>query len=232
MKEILHFLRDLSCNNNREWFVANKERYQDVLRKWQTFCEELILAVGKFDPDIAGLTLRDCTYRIYRDTRFSNDKTPYKTHFGVFLSKGGKKSMHSGYYFHIGTGEGQDYPHGHMIAVGNYCYDPKAIKILREDICYGWDEFKESVLEQADPSFAIDMDGALKKVPKEFPADAPFADFMRLKNFTMVTKVTDDFILQPQLVDRLSSLFQTVKPFNDYINRAVDYAREEQSSRF
>lgn len=231
MKEILQFLRELSCNNNREWFAANKQRYQVVLGKWHAFCEELIHAIGQYDPDVAGLTLRDCTYRIYRDTRFSNDKSPYKTHFGVFLSKGGKKSMHSGYYFHIGTGEDQEYPHGHMIAAGNYCYDPQAIKILREDICYGWDEFKESVLAKADPSFEIDMEGALKKVPKEFDSAAPYADFMRLKSFTMVTKVTDDFILQPQLVERLARLFQTVKPFNDYVNRAVDYAREEQSFR-
>lgn len=232
MKEILQFLRELACNNNREWFAANKLRYQEVLSIWQKFCEDLIHAIGQYDPDIAKLTLKDCTYRIYRDTRFSNDKSPYKTHFGVFLSKGGKKSMHSGYYFHIGTREDQEYPHGHMIAAGNYCYDPKAIKILREDISYGWDVFKESVLEQSDPSFKIDMDGALKKVPKEFDPDAPYADFMRLKCFTMFTKVTDDFILQPNLVERLARLFETVKPFNDYINRAVDYAREEQHSRF
>ena len=99
MEEILQFLRDLSRNNNKEWFTAHKEQYQKVLGQWHAFCEELIQAVGKYDSDIAALTIKDCTYRIYRDTRFSNDKTPYKTHFGVFMSKGGKKSMHAGYYF-------------------------------------------------------------------------------------------------------------------------------------
>ena len=96
MKEILQFLRDLSCNNNKEWFTANKDRYQKVQAKWYDLCEQLICEVGKYDSDIARLTIKDCTYRIYRDTRFSKDKTPYKTHFGVFLAPGGKKSMHAG----------------------------------------------------------------------------------------------------------------------------------------
>jgi len=194
-----------------------------VLATWYAFCEELIAAIGQYDPDIAKLTIKDCTYRIYRDTRFSSDKTPYKTHFGVFLSKGGKKSMHAGYYFHIGTGDGDAYPHYHMLASGNYCYEPEVIKILREDISFGWDEFKTEVLDKADPSFAIDMDGALKRVPKEYPIDAPYADFMRLKNYCLLTKVDDNFILQSNLVQRVSDLFRTTKPFNDYINRAVDY---------
>jgi len=223
MNEILQFLRNLSCNNNKEWFAANKERYQEVLQKWYTFCEELINTIGQYDPDIARLTIKDCTYRIYRDTRFSNDKRPYKTHFGVFLSKGGKKSMHAGYYFHIGTGDGDEYPYYHMLAAGNYCYEPRVIKLLREDISYGWEEFKTEVLDKADSSFVVDMDGALKKVPKEYPTDAPYADFMRLKSYCLLTRVDDDFILQPNLVQRVSELFKTTKPFNDYINRAVDY---------
>lgn len=225
MKEVLKFLRELECNNNKEWFAAHKDWYLEVQQKWYGFCEELIREIGQYDNDIARLTIKDCTYRIYRDTRFSNDKTPYKTHFGVFLAKGGKKSMHSGYYFHVGTGTGQTYPHAHMLATGNYCYDPKAIKILREDIAYGWDEFNNEVLKKADSSFKIDMEGALKKVPKEFPADAPFADFMRLKAFCLATYVDDDFITSPDLVHRVAELFRTTKPFNDYVNRAVDYSR-------
>ena len=226
MKEIIDFLRDHSCNNNKVWFTANKKRYQEIQARWYDFCGELIQAVGQYDQDIARLTIKDCTYRIYRDTRFSADKSPYKTHFGVFLSKGGKKSMHAGYYFHVGTGSGEDYPHCHMIASGNYCYEPRVVKMLREDISFGWEEFKEDVLDVADPSFRVDMDGALKRVPKEYPADAPYADFMRLKSFSLVTYLDDDFILQPNLVSRVAELFKTVKPFNDYINRAVDYKED------
>lgn len=93
MKEILNFLRDLEKNNNRVWFNTNKERYQKVLKKWNAFCESLITEIGRFDADIAPLTIKDCTYRIYRDTRFSKDKSPYKTHFGVFMAGGGVRSQ-------------------------------------------------------------------------------------------------------------------------------------------
>ncbi|MCQ2203550.1 MAG: DUF2461 domain-containing protein [Bacteroidales bacterium] len=226
MKEVLDFLRDLKKNNNREWFNSNKARYVEVQKRWNAFCLELIAEIGKFDEDIARLTIADCTYRIYRDTRFSNDKSPYKTHFGVFLAPGGKKSMHAGYYFHVSTGEAKGYPESHFLASGNYCYDTRVIKVLREDISFGWDEFKSEVLDVADKRFEVDMDGALKKVPREYPSDAPYSDWMRLKNYCLVSNVDDDFILQPELAKRVAEIFRTTKPFNDYINRAVDYVND------
>ena len=223
MKTVLQFLRDLAQHNDRTWFNEHKERYLAVQQRWNEFCESLIGEMGAFDPDIARLTLRDCTYRIYRDTRFSPDKSPYKTHFGVFLAPGGKKSMHAGYYFHVGTGESNEYPQGHMLAAGNYCYEPKAIQILREDISDGWESFQNEVLAVADPRFVVDQEGALKRVPKGYAPDAPYADWMRLKSYCLVMNVDDDFITQPDLAKRVADLFRTTKPFNDYINRAVDF---------
>ena len=223
MKTVLQFLRDLAQHNDRAWFNEHKERYLAVQQRWNEFCESLIGEIGAFDPDIARLTLRDCTYRIYRDTRFSPDKSPYKTHFGVFLAPGGKKSMHAGYYFHVGTGESNEYPQGHMLAAGNYCYEPKAIQILREDISDGWENFQNEVLAVADPRFVVDQEGALKRVPKGYAPDAPYADWMRLKSYCLVMNVDDDFITQPDLAKRVTDLFRTTKPFNDYINRAVDF---------
>ena len=223
MKTVLQFLRDLAQHNDRAWFNEHKERYLAVQQRWNEFCESLIGEIGAFDPDIARLTLRDCTYRIYRDTRFSPDKSPYKTHFGVFLATGGKKSMHAGYYFHVGTGESNEYPQGHMLAAGNYCYEPKAIQILREDISDGWESFQNEVLAVADPRFVVDQEGALKRVPKGYAPDAPYADWMRLKSYCLVMNVDDDFITQPDLAKRVADLFRTTKPFNDYINRAIDF---------
>ena len=223
MKTVLQFLRDLAQHNDRAWFNEHKERYLAVQQRWNEFCESLIGEIGAFDPDIARLTLRDCTYRIYRDTRFSPDKSPYKTHFGVFLAPGGKKSMHAGYYFHVGTGESNEYPQGHMLAAGNYCYEPKAIQILREDISDGWENFQNEVLAVADPRFVVDQEGALKRVPKGYAPDAPYADWMRLKSYCLVMNVDDDFITRPDLAKRVADLFRTTKPFNDYINRAVDF---------
>lgn len=227
MKEIITFLRDLEQNNNREWFEANRPRYENIRRQWYAFCEELIAEIGRFDADISRLTIKDCTYRIYRDTRFSKDKSPYKTHMGVFLCPGGKKSMHAGYYFHLGTGTAVGYPAAHMLASGNYCYDPKVVKILREDISYGWEEFSGEVLRVADASFHVDMDGALKRVPREYDAEAPCADFMRLKSYCLVRNVDESFLTAPHLARRVAALFLTTKPFVDYVNRAVDYSINE-----
>lgn len=227
MKEIITFLRDLEQNNNREWFEANRPRYENIRRQWYAFCEELIAEIGRFDADISRLTIKDCTYRIYRDTRFSKDKSPYKTHMGVFLCPGGKKSMHAGYYFHLGTGTAAGYPAAHMLASGNYCYDPKVIRILREDISYGWEEFSGEVLRVADASFHVDMDGALKRVPREYDAEAPYADFMRLKSYCLVRNVDESFLTAPHLARRVAALFLTTKPFVDYVNRAVDYSINE-----
>lgn len=221
MEELLLFLNDLSSNNNRDWFNANKDRYLKVFQLWNTFCEELIREMGQWDEDLAKLTIKDCTWRIYRDTRFSKDKSPYKTHFGVFLAPGGKKSMHAGYYFQVGV----DTWGRNMLAAGNYCYDPKALQILREDISYNWEEFRDEVVGVADPRFGKMMDDALKRVPAPYSADAPYADFMRMKSFGLVTEVDDNFILAPNLVQRVAALFRTTKPLVDYVNRAVDYAR-------
>ena len=83
-----------------------------------------------FSSSVKGLKVKDCTYRIYRDVRFSKDKSPYKTHMGCYICRGGKKSGYSGYYFHVATEQSDVYPSGHMLAVGDYCMEPKALKIL------------------------------------------------------------------------------------------------------
>jgi len=223
MKEILSFLRDLKQNNDREWFHANKERYLHVQEKWNALSLQLISAVGRFDPDIAPLTLRDCTYRIYRDTRFSNDKSPYKTHFGVFMAKGGKKSMHAGYYFHVGISGSGDYPDGHMLASGNYMYDPQTVTLLREDISDDWEEFSSSILGAAHPAFSVDMHDALKRVPAGYPADSPAADWLRLRNYCLIAGIDDRFLLGKDLVERVAEMFETTKPLIDFINRAADF---------
>lgn len=223
MEEVLAFLRELALNNNREWFNANKVRYLRVQGIWNDFCQELIDEIARFEPVVAPLSVKNCTYRIYRDTRFSADKSPYKTHFGAFICPGGKKSMHAGYYFHVGTGLGNSYPHAHMLAAGNYCYDPRAVKILREDISDDWPNFSANVVGAADKRFVMEMEGALKRVPRQYPPDAPYADWMRVKAFCLYTNVDDEFVLAPNLAKRVAALFATTQPFTAFVNRAVDY---------
>ena len=227
MKETLRFLRDLQLNNNRPWFNAHKEQYLHVLEKWNDFSMKLLAEVAKFDPTVEGLTLQDITYRIYRDTRFSADKTPYKTHFGTYIARGGKRSPYAGYYFHVGVGGDADYTPGHMLAMGNYYYDKRVMQVLREDVSYGWDEFRRTVLGAADPHFQPMQDGALKRVPRGFSADDPAAEWLRLRMFGVWMPVDDNFLFEKDLPARAAALFATTKPLADFINRAIDYARDE-----
>jgi uncharacterized protein (TIGR02453 family) len=224
MKEILHFLRELRTHNERGWFTLHKEEYKRMQAKFNSLVDEVIMEIAKYDPSIEGLTAKDCTYRIYRDVRFSEDKSPYKTHLGAFICPGGRKSPYSGYYFHVATG-GEGFPEAHMLAVGNYCCAPEVLRLLREDIADGDGDFDRIVTAVA-PTFRLDRDGALKRNPKGYPADAPYSEYLRLKTFCLVATVDDDFLLGDNLAKRVAGMFRPTKPFLDYVNRAVGFANE------
>ena len=224
MKEVLEFLQDLSEHNDRLWFEANKDRYRAAKARVDQLAVELIDAIRGFDDSIGLLSPNDCTWRIYRDTRFSKDKRPYKTQMGVYVAPGGKKSGFSGYYFQIGAHDA-----GHMLATGNYFCLPPVLKVLREDILFGGTTFRD-ILSQVDPRMTLDLSEMLKRTPAGFPAEGPDADFYRLKNFCLVWMPDDRFITGKGLAERVAAVFKTTKPFLDFINRAVAYCKEEALS--
>ena len=226
MKEVLQFLQELSEHNDKPWFEANKQRYLAAKARIDRLAEELITAIRAFDDSIGPLTPRDCTWRIYRDTRFSHDKKPYKTQMGVYVAPGGKKAGYSGYYFQIGAPEA-----GHMLATGTYFCMPPVLKVLREDILRGGGDFR-NILSQVDPRMKLDLSESLKRVPAGFPAEGPDADFYKLKNFCLLWMPDDKFVTDTSLVERLAAIFITTKPFLDYLNRAIAYCREEFTDRF
>ena len=225
MKQVLRFLHSLSLHNDKVWFEAHKADYLKAKATVGELAVKLIEGIRAFDDTIGPLSPSDCTYRIYRDVRFSKDKSPYKSHMGIFVNRGGRKSGYNGYYFHV-DGNG-----GHMLAVGNYFMEPRVLKVLREDILLGDGDFRQ-ILSGMAPGFVLDTSESLKKVPKGFPAESPDAEFFKLKNFSLVMDVDDDFILSPDLAERVLSIFRTGKPFVDYVNRAIDYCREEQTEYF
>ena len=108
MDTILSYLRNLEANNNKSWFDAHKSEYLEARAHFNAIVEKLIEGILAFDPSVKGVGIKESTYRIHKDMRFSRDGLPYKTHFGAFICRGGKKSGYSGYYFHIGTGNGED----------------------------------------------------------------------------------------------------------------------------
>ena len=223
---IIDFLKELSAHNEKSWFDAHKAEYLAAKSEMENLTAALIEGIREFDPTIGPLAPSSCTYRIYRDLRFSKDKRPYKTQMGAYINRGGKKSGFSGYYFQISAGD-DPYSGGHMIALGDYWCDPRVLKVLREDIELGHGDFR-AILAKADPRLRLDFSDALKKVPGRFPKDSPDSDFFRLKKFCLVAELDDSFILSPQLVPELIDICRSGKPFLDYINRAVEYVREEE----
>lgn len=214
MKNILEFLGELKENNNREWFEANRERYKIVAEEFNLFTEKLIEGISVFDSSIEGLTVKDCTYRIYRDVRFSPNKEPYKTHMGAYICAGGKKSGMAGYYFHL---EGNS----SLLVCGLHCPEPKVIKSVRDEIFDNGDEFVTAIA--AAKGFVIDSSSKLQRVPKGFPTESEYAEYLKLKEFDIVKSIiVDDNILEKTLKE-----FRTTKKFKDILNKAVQYAKEE-----
>ena len=234
MKSIINFLQQLQANNNREWFHAHKEEYKAAQSRFHAFAETMIAQIAQFDPTVAGLTAKDVTYRIQRDTRFSADKRPYKGHMGLFIARGGKKSGFSGYYFQLGADQnaadfgGIHWESQHIIAPGHYCIEPKALRILREDIMDGEGDFDKLVREIADTRFQLLHFNELKRNPKGFPADAPWSEYLRLKSFCLAFAPSTEEVTADDFPERLAQYFSTTTPFLNYINRAIEYAREEE----
>ena len=222
MKTILKFLRELEMNNNKPWFDSHKNEYLEARSHFNALVEQLLAGITSFDDSIRGVGVNDCTYRIYKDMRFSKDGLPYKTHFGAFIARGGRKSGYSGYYFHIGTGSGEEYPCRSFLAVGNYDTEPKVLRILREDIELGGGDF-DRIIKNLHPSLSLDQDQKLKRAPLGFNAEGPYIDYIKLKNFCL-SGTFDDSRLD---IDQIVKVFRTAKPFLDYINRAIEFSREE-----
>ena len=149
MEDIIRFLEQLRRHNNREWFEANKLWYRDVKARFDGLVARLIDAIAAFDPSVAGLAVKDCTYRIYRDTRFSPNKEPYKTHFGAYFCPRGKKSGYAGYYFHVEP-QGDGLIGGHLLSAGLYMPEPNVLKSVRDEIFDNGERFAAAVRGEPD----------------------------------------------------------------------------------
>ena len=227
MQRILDFLRDLQENNSREWFAANKGRYKEAEAIFNVFAEELIAALGEFDASVRGLTLRDCTYRIYRDTRFSHDKTPYKTHFGLYICPGGKKSGNAGYYFHIEP-MGGGMIGNHMLDAGIYMPEPAVLRSVRDEVFDNGEAVLAAIGQAGKAGFELDRSNSLKRTPAGFPVGGEWDEYLKLKDFHLSKTVDDEYVLAPDLAERAAADFCTTYDFMVLMNRAAQFAHEEK----
>lgn len=230
MKRVYDFLIELSSNNNREWFGANKSRFLEIQTIFFEFVEQLVAEIESWDEQIrdSALSVKDCTYRIYRDTRFSKDKTPYKTHMGAYICRGGKKSQYAGYYFHIEPGE-NGFLGKSLLAAGLYCPEPKIVQSLRDEISVNGD----SLLDAIALAEGFELDNSynmLKKVPRGFEnIEERWKDLIRHKDFSIMLPLSVEILEggNDALLKYLSDRFRSCQKFNDLLNMAVDYAIEE-----
>jgi uncharacterized protein (TIGR02453 family) len=213
-KSTLDFLVAIRCNNNREWFQQNKSSYLEARNNFDTFVQELIDKLVAFEPILKGLEAKSCVYRINRDIRFSNDKSPYKTHFGAFIVRGGRKNgdRFAGYYFHIEPGKS-------IIAGGAYMPPSPWLASIRHKIDEEPGKLLKIINSRNFTSHFGKMEGEqLKTAPKGYASDHPYIELLRYKSFLASKELRDDLVLSDNFFDIVIEGFKAIKPFNDYLN--------------
>ncbi len=217
MRAILQFLNELKENNNREWFQANRERYLSGREKVLFLTSIFMNEIRKFDSDIPIMDPADCLFRIYRDIRFSPDKSPYKTHFGSFIARGGFKSQRAGYYLHIQPGES-------FLSGGVYMPQPEVLKALRYGIFSQPEELAAITEAPGFKRFFSKLEGdKLKKPPKGFPADFPYMEFLKHKSFYVWTQFSDEDIASDTFIEKGVDVFHEIYPLNRYLNEIMEH---------
>lgn len=213
---ILDFLKQLAANNNREWFQAHREVYLSVQKDFEELLAAAIARISLFDDTVSHVQPHDCTYRIYRDVRFSSDKSPYKTHIGGYINARGKKSNHCGYYIHLE-------PDNCLLAGGSWCMPPSMLKAVRRSVFDNIDEYR-SIVEDPDFKryFPVVGEERLKTVPKGFPKDFPYAEYLKCKDYTVSCRIPDSFYDNPDFLDDMAKVFYQLKRFADFTNYTID----------
>jgi len=218
MKTVITFISELTENNNREWFNANKTRYQESLEIFRGFAGELLGGITKFDPSLGNLEPKDTIFRIYRDVRFSRDKLPYKTHFGCWMAKGGRKSTDAGYYFHLEPGKS-------FMAAGVWMPPREQLSLIRQEIQFN----PEPYLELINTPLIKEhyerggMEDRLKKGPAGVPKDYKYIEELKYKHYIWSRSYIDSEILKPNLASTVTRDYEGLFPLVSYLNHAMSF---------
>jgi len=214
---IVTFLKDLSVNNNREWFAENKFRYEASRSAFISLVTSLHKEISVFDENIRILDPKECIFRIFRDVRFSKDKSPYKTNFGAYMNLNGKKVNNGGYYFHLEPGNS-------FLCGGIYMPQPSVLKLLRQDVYYNFDEFNRIISEKKFKDYFGDVSGSkLQRLPPEFPKEFRGAEYLKLKDYLAMHPYDPEQFNEKELIAYVAKVFRAMKPLNDFLNRAVSF---------
>ena len=210
----LDFLTALKKNNDRDWFAGNRKLFETAKSEYEAFIQDVIEKMTEFDPILKGLEAKSCIFRINRDTRFSNDKSPYKTNFGAFIVRGGRKNgdRFAGYYIHIEPGSC-------MIAGGSYMPPSPWLNAIRERIDSDPAAFIKIISSKGfRDAFGTIQGEKLKTAPKGYSSDHPHIELLRHKSYLAVRDLKDKEITSPDFFLKTIALLRAMKPFNDFLN--------------
>jgi uncharacterized protein (TIGR02453 family) len=219
-KDNLQFLDDLKANNNRDWFLENKKRYELFKKDYHQLVSDFLDVMKPLDSSLELLEVKNCTFRINRDIRFSKDKSPYKDHLGVWLSSGSKGNNRAGYYVHIAR-------EGSFVAGGFYCPEAQDLKKIRKEISYFYEDLDEILANKNFKKVFNDFDrnetNVLKNPPRGYEKEHPAIEYLKLKSFETSQKFDIKEILEPDFVSRMSQKLILLKPLNDFMNRSLTF---------
>lgn len=212
------FLKDLKANNNREWFQANKERYERDLK------DPALAFISDFAPTLEEISTHfradprpvgGSLFRIYRDVRFSKDKSPYKTHAGIhFRHKAGKTAHTPGFYLHLE-------PAGCFVGVGIWRPDGPTLKMIRGRVAEQPDAWREAVGNAAfAEAFTVDGE-CLKRPPKGYDSDHELVEVLKLKDFTAMKRLKQSEVTKKGFIDEFDALCQSGGSLVEFLCKAV-----------
>ncbi len=218
METTFSFLKKLEANNNRDWFEKNKPAYLNAKGEFEVFVQQIINGIAKFDKRISpDLQAKDCTFRIYKDVRFSKDKTPYKNNMGASINPGGKKSLVAGYYFHL-------QPEGSFLAGGVYMPEPEMLNAIRQEIDYNSAPLLKILKSAVFKKYfkGLDDEGALKTAPKGYDKEHPLIDLLRNRHFIASHTFTNKQVLDKNAANEIVAAFKAMYPFLEYLRQATE----------
>lgn len=210
------FLRQLAKNNNKPWFDKSRDSYAAAKEDFEVLVTEILNGLSVTEPAFKVVKAKDCIFRIFRDVRFSKDKSPYKPNFGAAFCVNGRKSPEACYYLHLEPG-GKSFAGG-----GMWMPEPPLLKQVRQEIDYNFKEFKNIIEDKKFKKHFKKIDGEqLVKVPQGYKEDNPAIEYLKMKGYTVGAALSDEEIGGKTLVKKTVETFTAMKPFIDFLNRPL-----------
>ncbi len=216
-KKMLEYLVELSANNTREWYHAHKKENKYATEQFEQLVQELIYSIGDFDQSVLHNVPKELTFKLVRDTRFSHDKSPYNPAFRAHISSMGKLPVPVGYYIMIKPGGGSFLGGGLFADMFS-----DATAMVRSYIAEHPAEWSEIINAEEFKKYFTVKGNALKNVPAGYDKENPQAEYLKYKSWYLEYNVPDKLVLnEDEFVRTATEVFKAMKPFNDYLNRAL-----------